>query len=127
MIDTADSWATTNSTRQANGAAGNQVDYVMGVQEDVVEAEVVAEGNAAANVAMAMGVGIDSTTVISGFRAGFSVATTRMVTSCVYRGLPGIGHHSLVWMENANNTTALWYGDAGSTRVQSGLSAVIWG
>ena len=133
VIDTTDNWSYPTATfRQANGAAGNKVEYVVGETGVLVTAG--ARGtaflisNSTANAKVA--VGVDSTTVASGFRQTGQNAGASGVDSPVngdYRGYPGLGYHFLAWLERGADTTCTFLGDNGGDGTQSGLFAEIEG
>ena len=131
-IETADSWTYTLATyRQANANAANQLAYVVGLAEDMIEATVHAiRGGTAANINAIAGIGIDSTTTqgASVFGTNATTATVGVgVSHAQYRGIPGLGYHFLAWLEysQASGTTT-WYGDAGApTLFQSGIAGTI--
>lgn len=131
--ETADSWGyTTAAFRQANANAANQLDCVIGVSEDLVEAEVF--GRASSDqvintVVMSVGVGVDSTTVNSAQilnALNNPLANAIVPLGAAYAGYPGAGRHTLVWLEYSTATgTTTWRGDDGKTVVQSGIKGVI--
>jgi hypothetical protein len=128
--ETTDSWTYTTATfRQANANAANQLDYVAGLAEDAVFAQVFAsaQNNAAANtVGMRAGIGVDSTTTTSAQQmtiANNIVSASAMPVLASYRGIPGIGRRFLAWLEwsTASGTTT-WFGDDSvPDRVQHGI------
>jgi len=148
--ETTDGWTyDTGTFRQANAATANQLDYVCGVADVLVEATVRASW--AANPAVAVvsnatpyervvGVGVDSTTTSSAQVANVSHGMTDDNTNTLniaagaptaeYRGYPGLGRHKLVWLERGGggeDETTLWFGDvafnSGSgTGVHNGIS-----
>lgn len=131
VIDTTNTWSYSASAyQQANASAANQVDIVRGLDEDAIQVNVVGMvSNSSTTVKTAgVGIGLDSTTVNSaqimsgaGFNSGSSVAQYAS-----YAGYPGIGKHSLVWLERGAGTeTQTWIGDAGSTINQTGLIGYI--
>lgn len=109
------SWTyNTNTVRQANAAAANQVEVVIGVSEEPIILEVLATVTQATSTNnAAVGVGLDSTTT---FAADQSVPVANLLAGVsaslrsLYRGLPGIGRHVLSWNEVAftNATTTFW-------------------
>jgi hypothetical protein len=134
VIDTTDSWpyTVTGTIRQANGAAGNKVEYVSGDVSMLVKAKVVANllSSNTASVAKA-GVGVDSTTTFSGLvGAGYLSVVAASTVLCplvsFYEGQPGLGYHFLSWNEKGA-TSATFLGDDGADSSQSGLTATIWG
>lgn len=131
--ETADSWSYATSTiRQANGNAANQLDMVIGVSEDVVDAKVVSFfQNSSAGGGGAVGIGLDATNAnVSGFQATrMDVAATNADgnASAQWAGFPGIGRHFMPWLEWGNGTgTQTWFGDRGSAATyQSGITGSI--
>lgn len=129
--ETTDSWPySTDTFRQANANAANQLDYVTGDAATLVEARVLGSAfSATTGIRATVGVGIDSTTVNSaqhygGNNTGGSIGT---MTHAEYRGYPGLGRHSLVWLEKASASTVTWRGDQGGTDWQTGISGWLLG
>lgn len=118
-IEATTSWTySTNTIRQANAAAANQIEVVIGISEEPIDLSVMASFAVATNPnTAAVGIGLDSTTT---FAADQIIQVADMVpasSSCCllsrYRGYPGIGRHVLSWNEvsfTAGATT--WYGSA---------------
>ena len=109
----------TNTYRQANGAAANQLDFIIGWDQDIVYAQSSnqATNSTATNRTVTAGIGLDSTTVNSA-----QVYMNQNVTSntqvapifAIYAGNVGIGRHTLVWLEKGAGTdTQTWYGANG--------------
>lgn len=130
VTDTTDSWPYTTATwRQANNSSANQVEWVVGLNENVVELRVHGlANNATNNVNAATGIGIDSTTVNSADVYGGSALTTGMsVIPAQYIGYPGLGYHYAAWLEiSAATGTTNWRGDNGLTYQQSGMVGTVW-
>lgn len=135
VLEATNSWNYTTATiRQANGAAGNQLDLVMGVSEDVVSAEVLAFAtNASSGVAVAVGIGVDSTTA---FTSGFlSPSMAVGATGASYGAVASIkthinaGRHYLAWLEySVASGTTTWYGDNNTPLIQqSGIHGELLG
>jgi hypothetical protein len=117
-----DSWTYTTLTfRQANASTANQLDMVIGVSEEQIEAQVfaAASNSGAANSAvMQVGIGVDSTTVSSAQAMPTALNLTSggvQPATAHYRGFPGAGRHFLAWLEisTASGTTT-WQGDNGA-------------
>ena len=133
VLETTTTWTYTSATwRQANGAVANQLDFVIGVNEVGVEAMVTTIGsNASANVVMRVGIGLDSTTTVA--TGTLQAPTQSGGTNGEYRGLtatirtfPGIGRHTLTWMERSDATgTTTWV--ANTNDAQSGITGMIYG
>ena len=114
---------TTATVRQANGSTSNQLNYVAGVAEDAVTADIVCSAANAGGATFNVSIGVDSTTVQSGiFMWGTANASiNNSTTSAHYNGIPGVGRHYLVWQEYSQaNATTTWTGQG--TYSQSGIS-----
>jgi hypothetical protein len=128
--ESADEWAYTLAViRQANGNAANQFDYVCGVAEDAVVADVNTDvyNDNAAGVLFAVGIGVDSTTAFSGIHPmRQNIAASRRTSATgSYRGIPGLGYHFLAWLEysGAGTGSTTWGGDHGNaTLYESGMT-----
>lgn len=126
--ETTDTWTyTTNAFRQARASTTNQLDFIVGVSEDVVESAVFGSAaNTGAAVLVTVGIGLDSTSTNSASltSAGNTpVASGYVITTANYKGYPGIGRHILTWLEysGASGTTT-WYGDGGApSQIQNGI------
>ncbi|MCR4341003.1 MAG: hypothetical protein NUW01_14070 [Gemmatimonadaceae bacterium] len=139
VVEATNSWTYTTATfRQANAGAGNQIDYVQGVSEDPVYAKVIAlaaNGAGSGGIDVAVGVGVDSTSVNSALLtsgvdiAGVLTNLRVAMPTCEYYGFPGVGRHYLAWLEYSEATdTTIWYGDNNAPTVsQSGIVGVLMG
>ena len=129
-IDVTDSWTyTTDSWRAANNSSSNRLEYVCGLSEDAVGAEVRGRSvNATNDVYQSVGVGVDSTTVNSAQIFGQYVkAGIWTGHGANYRGVPsGVGFHYLQWLERSGAAgTTTWYGDDGANNTQTGIVAEV--
>lgn len=122
------SWTyTTAAFRQANASAANQLDYVVGLAEDNILCRLTGMfSNSTANVDAAIGIGVDSTTINSASISaeGCNPAVNKVVAlSADFLGIPGLGRHTLVWLETSSSVgTTTWVGANGATQpTQSGL------
>lgn len=133
VVEATNSWTyQTDAWRQANAATANQLEYVQGVSEDAVTAEVLGQGlHSSTSVSAAVGVGVDSATVNSAAVFGGSVSNNVGVSgvqlNARYLGFPGVGRHTLVWLENGkgNGITTTFIGDNGADYVQSGITGEV--
>lgn len=115
QADTNTSWTYTTATiRQARGAADNQVECCVGVAEINAYIELAAvAANSSAGVAVAVGIGLDSTTAFAGGRGGIGTvaavnALTPLHTALAFR--PAQGRRVLAWLEwSAATGTTTWY------------------
>lgn len=133
--DNTSSWNYSTATwRQADGAAGNQVEYVCGLLGDSIDVRLDLDVSKSANSAEnSSSIGLDSTTVPS-VAASISILTGAVNSSLVHQGsfmrmMPSIGYHFITWMERGSGTvTSTWYGyDAASNARLSGLSMISQG
>jgi hypothetical protein len=121
---------TTATVHQANGAAANQVEVVVGVAEVVVDVSLTAAMSNSAGAAVSVGIGEDSTTT---YLAGATIAVGAAGQAPLGARLtkaPAIGRHVYSWNEwsTASGTTS-WLGAVaavGST-ITNGLSGGIDG
>jgi hypothetical protein len=124
-VDTTNSWTYTTATyRSANGSTANRVQFVRGLDEDSMEAEVHGYADNASIVSAATGIGLDSTSANSATVFGGAAASNPQTIDARWRGFPGIGFHFLQWLEISGAAgTTTWYGDNGGTIVQTGIVA----
>jgi hypothetical protein len=109
---------TTATVRQANANTANQMNFVVGANEDRVEAQIsMAASNSSANVAFAVGVGLDDTANFTGSTtAGNMLSKTvsqvvnlRTPVTAGFWCFPGVGRHFLSWNEySAATGTTTW-------------------
>lgn len=131
VIDTTDSWSyTTNTWRQANGASGNQVEFVVGLAEDLARAQILCSVAISNNGGSAyVGVGIDSTTAPSGIiQGGFNSSATETIISPVaahHQLIPAVGYHYFAWLEKGTTGTVTFEGDQAGNGYQSGMTAFV--
>lgn len=127
-IDTTDSWTYNGPYREANGGSTDgtsRVSYIVGLNEDAVTASVMATYAGPANTRASVAIGVDSTTTKSGIVVQNEIGNSSdtVPISGSYKGYPGLGKHSLHWLETSNQATTTWYGDNAGTTIQSGLEA----
>jgi len=133
VIDTTNSWTYATATvRQANAASGNKVEMVLGIREDTVGAIVHGQMLSSSGTAWGVvGVGVDSTTTISGpHGAGFNGTGTNsgVCLTGSWQGSLAPGYHSLSWLEAGSGGVSIFVGDDGGVSPsQTGLSAVVQG
>lgn len=115
--------------RNASSTLGtSRVAVMIGLSEDLVIANVYALGTTATTGAdCGPGVGIDSSTVDSSITRGMQFNAPAFGTgNAKYAGYPGIGYHTIRGLETGQGSgTQTWYGDDGSARIQSGLTAEV--
>lgn len=131
VIDTTDSWAYTGGIRQANGASGNKIEYVVGNSSTAIMADLVATSYQTSSVAgySRAGLGLDSTSAFSGLVGMTGLTTAAYLIAPLigkYYGFPGLGYHYLAWLETGDGGPSGFYGDNGGG-CQSGISAWLMG
>lgn len=136
LYEATGSWTYVTATyRQARATTTNQLDFVVGVEESLIEAQLQAFVTDSVGTTSAWAsIGLDSTTTVSATVSGgltvLTAAASTMPITAFYRGYTGIGRHVLVWLERGNGTatTMTWYGaDGFGVAMQSGLNGTIWG
>lgn len=122
--ETTASWVyTTNTYRQANGAAANQVESVIGFSEDWLQVTVaVSASNDTASPDVNVAIGDNSTTAaatgsVQGLATppGAAAANANVTLAASFLQVPAVGYHNFVWLEKsgaAGNTT--WRGTTSS-------------
>lgn len=132
VIDTTDSWSyTTNTTRQANNAAGNKVEFLNALAGFDVSARITATVATNTNSARwaKIGIGVDSTSTYSGLSSyAYSAATLSLSVnlSATYNAPLSEGYHYLAWLEKGADGTCVFWGDSGSSEQQSGMVAEVF-
>lgn len=120
VFESTSSWTYTTSTwRQARATTTNQLDFIIGWDEVVVDASVgVSYGNGS-GASAEVSIGLDSTTTPSAdclLTVGPPINGTNAGISNRYVGRPGIGRHILVWLEFSSNVgTTTFYAASGLT------------
>lgn len=132
--DGTDTWAyTTDTFRQARATATNQVECIVGVNEERVKVRVAARfSNTNTDVRGTVGIGVDSTSAQSAtivMSAQSQVANIAVHAWAEYDSYPGVGQHEFVWLERSVATgTTTWQGDAGGVQtVSSGMIGEVMG
>jgi hypothetical protein len=135
VAEATNSWTYTTSTfRQANNSTANQVAAVIGVAEIVVPMALsAAVSNTSTGVAVAAGIGMDTTSnPTGGSSIGSGVTLLADLVVMIYSlhtFTPTVGYHYFAWLEYSTATgTTTWYGDnSNGLLLQSGLSGRIEG
>lgn len=123
-------WTYTTATfRQARASTANQLDVLIGVSEDMINASAhsMATNSTTAPVGAVTGIGVDSTTVNSadiylpgGYNPALTAPSRGARGEAHYSGYPGVGRHFLAWLEYSDIVAGVttWY----STQDGAGLS-----
>ena len=133
VIDTTATWSyTTDTTRQTNGAAGNKVEFILGLSQDPIEASVRTSVKLASNTTRGAksGVGLDTITAFNGIAS--QVFNTN--ASDIYfqvggelRSTPALGYHYISWNERGASIGTCVFDGANAAGIQTGLVASILG
>jgi len=130
QIDTTNNWSyTLPAFRQANNSTTNQIEVMVGLQENILQAQVaVIWRNSATSIRATVGIGIDSTTVNSAqtqYSVISLVSLQKLPSQAFLSTQMSIGRHFISWLESSEvaGFTSLWFGDdAQPTFQQSGMS-----
>jgi hypothetical protein len=133
--DSTDTWAYSTATyRQANGAAANQVETMIGIAQDAVSLDLYAlVSSSSATQLVYVAIGQNSTTTPAtggiGYASGTSGAADFVMPHAHLRTIPAVGITAWVWLERGSGTgTETWQGDGGAaTLIQSGLTGIVMG
>lgn len=135
VIESANAWNYTTLTfQQANANAANQLDFVVGLEGVSARADVHASfrNSDASGANAVVGIGLDSTTTlavgcINSYANSFSGHVNS--TGAAWNGYPGLGRHTLVWLEASSATgTTTWSGDeAAPAFFQAGVHGELLG
>lgn len=121
------SYAVANTWRQANASASNQVEYVTGDAGTELDADLTVPVTGTSNTE-SVGIGIDSTTAVSGSQAFVDGFANGVSARARYRDFPGLGYHKVCWLEAANTTGgATFYGTNSARNAVSALHASVSG
>lgn len=131
--ESTDSWNYTTATiRQANGAAGNQIEVVNGssTESPMIDLMLQAvQGNPSSGVEVCAGFGEDSTTAFASGQVlgNVTTSTIRLPIVSFLKKPVALGYHYYAWLEfSAATGTTTWYGDNGTpTRMACGITGSI--
>jgi hypothetical protein len=129
VIDTANTWSYSGNTyRVANGAAAplNCVEFLCGLPEVVVEANLHASGHYATATHWTTGFGLDGLTIV-GRTSSVYTNNTSLSNASTYRNLPGLGYHYLTWLEKSTDSVAVTFAGDDAGDASNGIAATIWG
>lgn len=132
VVEGTSSWTySTDSYQQARATSTNQLDFVLGHSWPMVWARVQAQASVSSlNSLCSVGIGLDSTTADSSTMqtSGNAVAgSVYAPPNALYEGQPGLGRHTLVWLERATAATTTWYGtNTSNGQIKSGIAGFIY-
>jgi hypothetical protein len=133
--DPALTWTySTDAYRQANANTANQLDFICGLSGTYVECRVdsVVETSTATRRLVIHAIGIDatwtSTSATVSMQSVVGNETFYNLPTANYSGYPGLGWHSLVWLERGNSVdTQTWVGSNSGALSGSGIAGAILG
>lgn len=124
---------TTATWRQANANSANQLEVMVGVAEDALDARTYCRvSNSNVNVAVRSGMGIDSTSAVSAdCIVGGWYSQSSTVNMAVYSSLKTIlsaGRHAITWLEYsaATGTTTCYASNADASSYVGGIHATVF-
>lgn len=127
-LESTSSWTYTSATwRQANAAAANQVEVVIGVAEVTVDVRILALAQNAVGITVHVAVGEDTTAGPTTGNIGMASATigsspTIAQITAVFRKMPAVGYHYYAWLEKSTvSGTTTWGGSFSSVDYQGGM------
>jgi len=129
VLESTATWVySTGTYRQANAAATNQLDFVVGVAEVLVWGQIDAAASSDVTGPSFVAIGEDSTSTPSTGNTGTAISgalgntgVTRMTATLLK--YPAAGRHTWVWLEKGNTSSTTWQGTANG---QSGISGTYW-
>ncbi len=119
VLEATASWTySTASYQQANASTANQLDFVVGVSEDGIRAQVAVDVYSGAAVNVLVSIGLDSTTTAAtGATMGRLVTSAGSIPTPIHAfidTIPAAGRHTLVWLEQGGGAgTQTWEGTNG--------------
>lgn len=126
VIETGNWTYNNTTTRQANADAGNQVEFVIGIEEGIVTAQVIGTASFTNAGDGNLAIGLDSTTTSSDLVAscvGPGSGNAYFPLTATFAKNTGIGRHYLAWLERGRNgVTCVFWGDGGF-QIAAGLTA----
>lgn len=125
------SWTyASNTIRQANADTENQVAFVMGASEDIVDVVVHTMASGSTGTGGMIALALDSTTSVASSTEQSLVTNItggRLHMSACYRSFPGIGSRYIAWVEASDGTTTFRGADSISgLGCKYGINGTIW-
>lgn len=116
VVDTTDTWNwSTASFQQANANAANQLDFIIGVSEDIIESKVFHRCVSSSTTYRIVnaGIGLDNTSNIATvYQRATCTSTDIALCFASYEATIAAGRHYLTWLEKgAGADTQTWVGD----------------
>lgn len=136
VLEATNSWTTvaTSTIQQVNVSAANQLEFVVGVSEDTINANCqgLFTNSSGTWRQVHMGFGLNVTNAFTSGQLIGSATCAATVTAPItasYEFAPAVGYSFLAWLQaGAGTDTQTWYGDNNSpTTTQSGIKGNLWG
>ncbi len=124
---------TTEAWRRANNNTNNQVNFIVGISEDCVEASstmAASNSSTGATTGFYIAIGLDVAGVITGCLNG--VGSSSEINAIVslrasVKTIPSVGYHSLLMLENSEAVgTTTWYGYVSTGEFQGGIEGIVF-
>lgn len=130
VIENGSSWTySTAAFRPMNNSTANRLDFVVGLAGDAVRADVHGMCTTSVDSEVAVGIGLDSTTVNSANLLSGYLPDSGMVYSgrATFDGVVSVGRHWLQAQERGYGAgTQTWYGTNSSDNRSIGITGSIW-
>lgn len=126
VIESANSWTnTTANFRPFNNSTLNRVEVVTGVAELPVTLHFIAFGSHSAGQSLYVGIGLDSISWPSNDLCVVAYSNTITPVEAMFNRVLSEGYHFLQLLETGASTIT-WYGDYGTSFLQSGAVGIVW-
>lgn len=129
VFDSTSTWTHNSASyHQANAAAGNKVEYVVGLAGPVLNSHLQAAGSQSGSTVTVSNLGLDSVTVPHPLAVSSSASSSsHMSRTASLRINSPIGYHALNWIEYGAAATTTFHGLDATVGRRSGISATIEG
>lgn len=126
LVETTNSWTYASASYGAwNGSTNNRVQFVVGVNEELIHLDFLAGIAYSATNIGHIGIGLDSTTVNTAdlFPQGSYTSSVGVTQLAKWTGYSGIGFHYLQALQYSDSGTTTYFGDdMGGVAMASGMS-----
>lgn len=129
VIDTTSSWSYGTATwRPGNNNNNNKIEYLCGLAIEDIKASLFVGCSSLAGIFGGVGIGVDSTSVNSAKNLmEMGNVAINSLSPAFYNGVPGLGYHSLTWLEYGRSGGSTTFFGNPVVTILSGLIVEIWG
>lgn len=126
-IDTTNTWTYgTAAWRAARNDLANRVSLIVGINEDLVRADVLVHTYVSTGIAGGVGIGINSLTNNADLFSDVSTSVANEGQSHAnYHSYLNVGYNFIQWLEYSRASTTTFWGDGGTASIQSGMLAEV--